>query len=81
MCSESTFFKHIGIKFFDLYLPWKISFRKYSLMNVYRYYYPRRQKGVKRKNEDTADRDTPSSKSIESLWGHQFTMQVWLETG
>lgn len=49
-------------------------------MNVYRYYYPRRQKGVKRKNEDTADRDTPSSKSIESLWGHQITMQVWLET-
>lgn len=27
---------------------------------TYIYYYPRRQKGVKRKNEDTADRDTPS---------------------
>lgn len=40
-------------------------------MNIYSYYYPRRQKGVKRKNEDTAAQDTPSSKSLESFWGHQ----------
>lgn len=40
-------------------------------MNIYSYYYPRRQKGVKRKNEDTAAQDTPSSKSLKSFWGHQ----------
>lgn len=34
---------------------------------TYIYYYPRRQKGVKRKNEDTAAQDTPSKeKRIES---------------
>lgn len=42
-------------------------------MNVYSYYYPRRQKGVKRKNEDTAAQGTPSSMSTESLWGYQIT--------
>lgn len=67
MYSESIVFKHIKIKFFLFILTlYKISFRKYSLMNVYSYYYPRRQKGVKRKNEDTAAQDTTSSKSLES---------------